>query len=469
MFKRKLSSRGLTIVSALLAITAAFSLSPASPANARTESQVVPGLGRWIDNGTDFVGFYKALTDGTWTKVYCVRPGSTKPTALTLRTLGTLPDTSRRVTRQLAETLAAHGDAQTAMRAAAVSQALNEEIGNHAAVVRRAASLPDRVQQIADRYVAEARAMAGPYRLGIDLPRSPLPGQSARGTISLRSAEGPATGTVTLRHTPNVTTPDEIRIGRSGEARFTYETVAGGPVHLSASADVAPTTLRANRPAPGEQVMLSWSPPLTVQATATYEATGPGISYRYGCTSQCDGHPVVTLRACAPANTFASRITFWFRDQVRRITFAAAHVRTCRSIDVTLADGVSVSATWRYETSHGWTRPLPAAGAFVVDCPAPPPVAIAGGFGCISAHIVAVLGRQRGGMLTPLINRTRHRMVLVVTGAVSGWYVVAPGQTATVHTFALACGSGDAITIRSGVQRRDGTYNYGEPMVISMP
>lgn len=468
MFKRKLSSRAPAIVSALLAVAAA-SLSPALPAAARTEPQVVPGLGKWIDNGTDFVGFYNASAGGTWTKVYCVRPGAGEPATITLRTMGTLPGASQAVTRQLAETLAAHGDAQTAVQAAAVSQALNEEIGNHAAVVRRAASLPDRVQAIADRYVAEARATAGPYRLAIDLPRSPLPGQSARGTITLRSAQGPASGTVTLQHTANVTTPDEVHVGRSGAARFTYQTLAGGPVHLDATARVAPTTLRASRPAAGEQLMLTWSAPATVQANATYEASGPGISYHYACTSQCDGHPVVTLTACAPANGYPSRITFWLGDQVRRVTFTAATTRTCRSIQVPLADGVRVSATWRYETPRGWTRPFPAAGAFVVDCPAPPPVAITVDFNCTSAGVAVVLGRERNGMLSPLRNRTRHRMVLAVGGAVSGRYVLAPGQTATVHTFRLPCGSGAAVTIRSGAQRSNGTYNYSGPLVVTMP
>jgi hypothetical protein len=452
------------VIAAVLAL-----LAPMPGAAARAEQRLVVGLGIWSPAHADFVGFYKAPVDGRWTTVYCIRPASAAPTDISLRTLARLPHRSRTVTRQLAQTLAAHGDAATVVQAAAVSQALNEEVGNHRAVARRAEWLPDRVQKLAARYVAKARASHGPFRLSIDLPRSPLPGRSASGTVTLSSGGGPARGTVRLTHTANVQTPDEVEIGRSGRGRFRYGTVAGGPVHVAATAQVVPATLRASSPGADEQLMVTWSAPTTVRATATYQAVGPGISYRYACSSDCDGNPLVTLRACAPANDYRSRITFWLGDRVRRFTFDAAEARTCRSFQTPLADGVSVSATWRYLTPGGWTRPLPAAGAFVVDCPAPPPVAVAVDLTCSHARISATLGTQRAGELRRLSNATTHRMVLVVSGAAAARYALLPGMRAVMHTFRVPCGSGEAVTFRGGVQRTGGGYNYGAPVTITVP
>ena len=468
MTRRRLSSRALAIAGVFLAAGAVFSAPPLAAA-ASSGPRLVAGLGAWSADRGDFVGFYKAFVDGRWTKVYCVRPNSAEPTDVSLRTLTRLPNTSRAVTRELAETLAAHGNARDALHAEAVSQALNEEIGNRRAVERRAQWLPDRVQVLADRYVAEAHAQHGPVRLAIDLPHSPLPGRSATGTITLNAAAGPVPGTVQLAHTANVTTPDELTIGRSGRARFHYNTVGGGAVHIAATARVAPATLRASSPGADEQVMVGWSAPVTVRATASYEATGPGITYRYACSSECNGNPAVTLRACAPANDYRSRITFWLGDTVRRMTFDAAAARSCRALHTRLADGTSVSATWRYLTPRGWSRPLPASGAFVVDCPAPPPVAIALTVNCIRARVSATLGTERAGTLRRLVNRTQHRMVLVVRGAASGRYVVAPGTRATVHTFPIQCGTGASLTVRSGVQRTSGTYNYSDPVQVTVP
>jgi hypothetical protein len=215
--------------------------------------------------------------------------------------------------------------------------------------------------------------------------------------------------------------------------------------------------------------MLTWSPPAQARATATYQATGPGIRHRYACTSRCDGTPVVTLTACAPANEFGSRVTFWLGDRIRRLTFAAADRRRCRSVPIALADGISVSATWRYRTPHGWTRPLPAVGAFVVDCPAAPPVAVAVSYDCADATVTVVLGRQRDGALLPLHNDTRHQMVLIVGGASVGRFALPAGETATAHTFRIACGSAALLIARSGVQRADGAFNYGEQLEVTMP
>jgi hypothetical protein len=458
-------------MTAVLLGSLAVVLPPSTSSAAPQEPALAPGLGLWLDDGEDFVGFYVAHVGGTATKVYCVRPDSTEPTSVTLRTVSRLPDVSRTVTRLLAETLTAHGDARTATQAAAVSQALNKELGNYRAVHRRAALLPDRVQELADRYVAEARRLAGPYRLTIDLPRSPLPGQSARGSVTLTAAAGPARGTVQLRHTPNVTTPDELHTRRTGRARFTYTTPAGGPVHIAASADVAPITLQVTQPAPGTQLMVAASPPAQVRASATYEGTGPDIHDHYACSSECDGHPLVTVRACAPASQRGSRITLWLGEGVsRRIYFAAAAQRQCKSIEVTLADRTSVGGVWQYrKPGGGWTRKYPAGGSFVVDCPAPPPVAVLLSYDCAAAKVTVLLGRQRHGRLRPVHNTSGHRMFLVVRGSASGWFALPSGATATPHTFRFACGTGAAITVRSGVQRTGGAVNYGDPLELTMP
>lgn len=458
-----------TVVLAAIALAALGALAARSPSAAAGRSQLVPGKGAWIAGHTDFVGYYRALVDGRWTIVYCVSPDRAAPAAISLRTVSRLPDTSRDVTRQLAQTLAAHGDAQTATHAEAVSQALNEELGNHRAAQRRAPFLAARVQRLATRYVREALARHGPYRLGLHLPGSPLPGQQASGSVTLRAAAGPAPGTVLLRHTGNVRTPRVLHVGRSGQAPFTYRTIAGGPVHLAASARVAPPTLRASRPASGTQLMLTWSAPATVHATATYQPTGPGITHRYACSSQCDGHPLVTISTCAPANRYRSRVTLWFAGQTHRISFSAADTRTCRSWSVVLADGVTVSATWQYRTPGGWTGRLPASGWFTVDCPAPPPVAVLVSYDCNTATVSAALGRQHDASLAALDNRTSHRMMLLITGAVSGAYPVAPGATATVRTFPVDCGSAARLSIRSAIQRAGGGYNYGQPVELTMP
>jgi hypothetical protein len=336
-----------TVVVALAVIAAAIgACMAASFASANAQPVVVPGKGVWIAGHTDFVGFYRAYADGRWVKVYCVSPAKRAPTSIDLHTAARVAGTTRAVTRQLAETLAAHGDAQTARQAEAVSQALNEEIGNDDAVHRRASSLPDRVRILAARYVAEARTLHGPYRLAVHLPRSPLPGQQATGTVTLRTTAGqPVPHAVTIRHTRNVRTPRFVHTDGSGRAAFDYATTGGGAVHLAASARLLPTTVRASRPGPATQLVLTWSPRSESRATGSYQGTGPGISHRYSCSSDCDGHPVVTLTACAPADRYRSRVTFWLGERTHRLYFAAARHRVCQSWQTRIADEVSVSAT----------------------------------------------------------------------------------------------------------------------------
>ena len=450
---------------ALLAIGGAVVVA----ADAATEPSVVTGRGVWIADHTDFVGYYRANVNGQWLKVYCVSPDRLVPAHITLRTRSSFPEANAATTRLLAETLSAHGNAHTATEAEAVSQALNDEIGNHGAVARRAKYLSKAVRDLAARYVAEARAEHGPYTLRLQLPVSPLPGQSGVGSVLLRSAAGGVRGTVALRHTGNVTTPTSVRTNAYGEASFTYHTTGGGAVHISATARVAPTTLRASLADRSTQVMLTRSPRGRVRSVATYQPVGPRFTHRYSCTSECAGHPRVTLTACAPINRYSSRITYWIDGIAHRIDFPSADHQLCSSWQVQIADGVSVSATWRFRTPHGWSAPQPAQGAFVVDCPAAPHVAVLLSYDCQDATLSVVLGSQHSGSLQPLRNATRHDMVLVVDGAVSGRFALAHGSTATVHTFPLTCGTNTTVTARGGVQRAGGGYNYGPAASVALP
>ncbi len=110
-----------------------------SPRRCGRRSQLRParsgeGRARHVGPGhTTFVGYYRALVGGRWVKVYCVSPDKRTPSRIGLSTVSRLPSGTT-VTRELAETLFAHGNASTAVQAAAVSQALNYEIGNRAAV-----------------------------------------------------------------------------------------------------------------------------------------------------------------------------------------------------------------------------------------------------------------------------------------------------------------------------------------------
>jgi hypothetical protein len=117
------------ILGAALVVGLGMYCAAGSVASAASRARVVPGRGVWLAGHTDFVGYYRALVGGRWVKVYCVSPGRRAPTRISLRTVSRVPAKSAAITRQLAETLTAHGDARTAAQAEAVSQALNAEIG----------------------------------------------------------------------------------------------------------------------------------------------------------------------------------------------------------------------------------------------------------------------------------------------------------------------------------------------------
>jgi hypothetical protein len=387
-----------------------------------------------------------------------------------LATVSRLPSVPTSVTRELAQTLAAHGNAKTAHQAEAVSQALNYEIGNRSEVAKRARSLTRPVQSLAMRYVAEARRYRGGYQLGLQLSAAPLPGQSGRATVTLRGPGGGRAATVRLSHSGNVSLPAAVRTDRAGRASFTYRTTGGGEVRVRAAATaLPPITLRTSSGARSTQRMLSWSGAISARASAHYRGQVSGFSQRYECSSTCDGNPLATLTACAPAGTYRSTITYRVAGVYHVVEFPAAGTRPCRSWSTTVHDGELVTASWRFRAPSGWTAPVGAPGTFRVDCPPAPPVAVAVSYDCHSATLTVALGRQNGGQLIPLHNATRHPMVLVIEGARTGRFTLAPGATDVTHSFAIACGAAAAVAVRSGVQRDSGDYNFGQPTQVTLP
>jgi hypothetical protein len=469
---RRLDPRWLGAVLAVLVLgatvlTARVQTSAAS--TART-TQLKPGAGRWLVGHSTFVGYYRALVGGRWVKVYCVSPAKRTPTHIGLATVTRLPSVGAVVTRELAETLAAHGNAPSARQAEAVSQALNYEIGNRRAVAERGRSLGRSVQALAMRYVAEARRYRGGYQLGLHLSSSPLPGQSGRATVTLRGAGGGRAATVRLSHSGNVALPVAVRTDSAGRGSFTYRTTGGGDVRMRAAASgLPPVTLRTSSGAGSTQRMLSWSATTSAQASGHYRGRQAGFSERYECSSTCDGNPQATLTACAPAGTYPSTITYHVGGADHQIDFPAADSRSCRSWSTTLHDGLLVTASWRFRTPGGWTAPVPAPGSFRVDCPPAPPVAVAVSYDCRSATLTVTLGRQDSGSLIPLHNATTHPMVLVVAGARADRFTVAPGATDTPHSYPIDCGAAAVVAVRSGIQRDAGGYNYGQTTQITLP
>jgi hypothetical protein len=215
--------------------------------------------------------------------------------------------------------------------------------------------------------------------------------------------------------------------------------------------------------------MVTWSPRARLTARTGYRITGPRFRHRYACTDVCDGTPQITLTACAPPSRYDARITYVYASRSHRVDFTAADHRACRSWRTPIADATRVRASWQFRTPSGWTSPISAAGTFTVDCPPAPPVAALLDYDCADATLVLALGRVQDGALVPWHNGTRRRMVLVVSGGLSGSYEVAPGASASAHRFTLTCGPSAPVTVAGGVQRADGSYNYGHPTTVVLP
>jgi hypothetical protein len=304
----------------------------------------------------------------------------------------------------------------------------------------------------------------------LHLSGAPLPGQTGRGTATLRGPGGGRAATIRLRSSGNVSLPGSVRTDSAGRASFTYRTTSTGAVHIGATATgLPPGTLRASAASRSTQRMLSWSPAVTAHASARYRGEVGGMSERYECSSACDGNPVATLTACAPASAYPSTITYRYGEEVHQVDFAAARTRSCQDWQTRLHDRDTVTASWRFDTPSGWTAPVAAAGSFRVDCPPAPPVAVAVSYDCRSATVTVLLGRQSDGQLVALRNATAHRMVLVLDGARSARYSVAPGAADAPHSFPIDCGTAAAIDVRAGIQRGNGSYNYGATTRVMLP
>ena len=449
---------------------AAGTVGLATSATASSAPTVHHGAGAVIAHGSDYVGQYRVTLGGHSTIVYCINPTKRDPAHLTLSTVSRIPGLDTTTTREMAQVLTAHGQTSKVTQAEATSQALNYLAGNRKDVARRARYIAKSTQKLAMSYVAEARRLRGGHVVKLHLSTAALPGQSGKGTVTVTAAGGPAATTVTLTHGSNVSTPRTVRTNSHGAASFAYKTLGAGQVRVAATATgLAPTTVRVSNPAAGYQRMVSASVAVNGHASAAYQGRVSGFSNSYQCSSECAGHPVVTLRACAPASSYSSRLIYSWAGGSKVASFAASKKTTCTSAAVRLSDGLRVTGTWQYRTSKGWTSGGAAAGSFVVDCPAAPSVAAAVSYDCSAASFTATLGRQVNGTITPQRNTTKHQMVLTISGAVTGRFALAPGATATTHTWPLTCGHHAQITIQSGVQRTTGGWNYGQPATITAP
>lgn len=66
------------------------------------------------------------------------------------------------------------------------------------------------------------------------------------------------------------------------------------------------------------------------------------------------------------------------------------------------------------------------------------------------------------------MNRTRHRMVLVVNNATSVRVFAEPGRAA-VFSASAGCGSHRVYSMQAGVQRANHRYNYGAVASLTTP
>ena len=441
----------------LLVLSCLPTLAAVMPA-AAASSPLREGNGYRLANG-DFVGYY--LTSAG-TKVYCLSPRKALPSAVSMSTVTRYAGASRTVSRELAYALTRWGDARGQSDAAVESQLLNSIVGNGRDVRRRAASLPKQVAGVVAHRLALARRLAGPYRVDVHLPTALLPGQSAVGTVRVLSAAGHAVPgvAVTLRASRNAVVPGSVRAGAGGLARFRYRVADIGAVRVSArAAGLAVTSLRTNHPASSQQRMVASAGTASASGSAGFHRSPRGFTAGYSCTTACAGRPMVTLRACAEPSSRARRMVWHAGRHVVVLTFAPTRAVTCRSSALQLADGDHVGGRWQFRTAHGWSRPVAARGAFVVDCPPVPAVAVSMSYDCTAASLTIALAT---------VNTTPHQEVLVVGGAADRRIVAGRGQRAVFST-AVSCAHPLTYTMQAGIQRADGGYHYGAVAVITTP
>lgn len=451
---------------ALLGVTTAAVL-PEAGARAATNT-LRAGLGYRVAGG-DFVGYYLVGKN----KVYCLNPAKSVPRTVSLSSVSRYPGASTARSQQLAYALAQWGDARSRAAAAVQSQVLNTLAGNTKDVTRRSHGLPSSLSRTVAAHVAAAQRLHGPYTVRVSTPRALLPGQPAAiGSIQVSSAGGHGVPDVLVRltHTTNSITPTVARTNSAGSARFAYSVTDIGQVRITATAGgLASTGLRVSHPHSFEQRMVGAQPAVAAHGSAAFRAAVSGFGNNYACTTTCDGRPVTTLSACAPASRYASRLAYQLGVTTLSVDFPAAGTRACRTRSLRLADGTRVTAAWAYRTPHGWSRPVAAPGAFTVDCPAAPAVTVAMTYDCTRASVTVALGRSSAAGSAPAaVNTSRHRLVLVIGGAASARIYAEPGGRA-LYSASVACGSRAAYTVQAGVQRASGAYNYGPVASVITP
>lgn len=454
----------LTVLATLAALAVALSPSGATA----TSVPLRPGLGHRVAGG-DFVGYY---VTGAGTKVYCLNPRRAVPQGVSLRTISRYRGVSSTVSHELAYALATWGNARTAAQAAVESQVLNSLAGNTADVQRRGRGLPAKLRRQVSAHVRAARAFRGPYAVRVSTPTAVLPGQSATGSVRVRSAGGhwlPGVR-ITLQHSANASVPTAVRTNSHGVARFSYSVTDVGQVRVGATAtDLTPTALRESRSRPHEQRMVGWAGRVSAHGAASFRKSVSGFSNSYACTTTCNGRPRTTLTACAPGSRYASRLVYDLGRGTLTVAYPASRTRRCATATAILRDGENVRAAWQFRTRHGWSSPVRATGSFTVDCPPAPSVAASVSYDCATARVTIALAQlSASGSWRPLVNRTRHRMVLVVNGATSVRIFAEPGRSA-VFTASAACGSHRVYSMQAGVQRANHRYNYGAVASLTTP
>ncbi|GAB2466300.1 Ig-like domain-containing protein [Jatrophihabitans fulvus] len=430
-----------------------------------------PGAGFMLPAG-EFVGAYVTPAG---TRVWCLSPDKALPSGVVLSTRTSWPGTSATRAAAIAYALARWGAPRNRVAGAVQSQVLNTLAGNTRDVARRARLLPAAYRQAIARqvaaHVAAARRLHGPYRARVSLPSAVTPGRSGRGTVTVSAADGrPVAGVaVTLNHTANATAPARVRTDAHGRARFTYSVTGTGEVRVRATAALPSRSVRVSSPRPGEQRMVAVAPAVRATAVTSFRARPGGFTHRYSCDTDCDGRPATVLRACAPAARTASRLVYRVGPRSVVASFPAGARRTCVETRLVSRDGDRVSAAWQWRVHGRWSAPVAAAGTFVVDCPAPPPVAVTMTAGCVNARVTLGLAQPgAGGTWTPFRNTSRHAMVLLVSGDRTARVVAARGGEA-MWTATVPCGAGLALTARPAVQRASGGWNYGPSIAIRTP
>jgi hypothetical protein len=462
---RHLVTTVVALAAAIVSVAALF-IALGGPSSAATNGAPHQGKGYSVGGG-DFVGYY-VTTAGT--KVYCLSPRKALPSGISLHTAARYPGVSKTASRQLAYALNRWGNASSSPAAAAESQLVNTIVGNASDVARRAAQLPKSVASLVSGHLALTRRFYGPYDTAVRTPTALLPGQSGTGSVVITSAGGHRVSgvTVLLTSSKNGAVPKRITTNSKGIGKFTYRATDVGEVHITAMAiDVPATAVQVNQPSPTQQHMVSPVSLVRSRGSASFRKSPAGFSHSYACTTTCNGKPATTLSACAPASSRASRIGFRYEGKTVYVTFAHSTKAACKSRSVTTKDGDRVTAGWQFKTSHGWSAVVAAAGSFVVDCPAVPPVGVSMTYDCTNAAVTIGLAQVgANGMWTPLVNTTSHRLVLVIDGKQR---IYADRNKTALFTASATCGSHTTYTAQAGVQRANGQYNYGLVASVTTP